>query len=255
VTAEHYTDPYMAVYRRVPPVGSGICEVCHRGVRVGVRRCYSCIVTIGQASRPVTEILPISLYEVPDQYWNVLRYYKDSRVSEVRERLGTVVAATLARFTSLHWSCIVGMTRGSPTLVTTVPSTRGRQGQHPLVQAVGRIALLQPLYRDLLVLGDVQLTRLNASDRGFASKYRLDGHRVLLIEDTFTSGTRTQSAASALHIAGATAVGVLAAGRVIEPEHCEDCRRVWDYARAVPFTFDACCRCTTAACAPTTQAN
>lgn len=248
MTVEQFTDPFIAAYRRVPPVGSGICPLCHRGVRLDASLCYSCSVTMRQVSRPVTEILPISFYEVPDQYWNVLRYYKDSPAPQVRDQLGTVLAATVARFVAQHWACIVGMTGGQPTLVTTVPSTGGRQGQHPLARAVCRSTLLHPLYRDLLTLGEVQLSRLRASDGGFTSKYQLGGHRVLLIEDTFTSGTRTQSAASALHLAGAAAVGVVAAGRVIDPAYSADCRRVWDYATAKPFTFDVCARCTAEAC-------
>jgi hypothetical protein len=180
----------------------------------------------------------------------VLRNYKDSRVSEVRERLGVVVAATLARFANRHWACIEDAVGGAPSIVMTVPSTGGRKPPHPLVRAVLRSAALKPLYQDVLDLGDVSLQRLRASDRGFVSKYSLVGHRVLLIEDTFTSGTRTQSAASALRLAGAESVGVLIAGRVIEPGHCPDCQRVWDYAKATPFSFDACCRCTTEPCSP-----
>jgi predicted amidophosphoribosyltransferase len=249
-TAEHYTDPYIAAYRRVPPIGDGVCGVCHRGVRSGAERCYSCNVTTRQVTMPVQEILPISLYEVPDQVWSILRNYKDSRVQQVREQLSTVVAATIARFTRRHWRCIIRMVGGEPSIVTTVPSTGGRMPPHPLVEAVQRSALLNPLHHDLLHLGDVPLRRLRASDRGFVSKYSLRGHRVLLVEDTFTSGTRTQSAASALRLAGADAVGVLVVGRVIEPGHSPDDRRVWDYGRAARFSFEICCRCTKEPCSP-----
>jgi hypothetical protein len=109
---------------------------------------------------------------------------------------------------------------------------------------------LKPLYRDLLDLGDVQLQRLRASDKGFVSKYDLRGHRVLLIEDTFTSGARTQSAASALRLGGATSVGVLVVGRVVEPSHSPDDQRAWDYGTAAQFSYDVCCRCTTELCPP-----
>ncbi len=250
-TAEHYTDPYIAAYRRVPPAGDGLCSLCHRGVPPGTDLCYSCKVTTRQVTMPATEILPISLYEVPDQLWNVLRNYKDSPVPQVREQLGTVVAATIARFVGRHWNCIAQLVGGEPSLATTVPSTGGRIPPHPLVRAVNRSALLKPLYRELLDLGDVQLRRLRASDRGFVSKYALHGHRVLLIEDTFTSGTRTQSAASALRLAGATSVGVLVVGRVIEPGYSPDDLRGWNYGKAAQFSYDVCCRCTAEPCRPT----
>jgi hypothetical protein len=249
-TVEHFTDPYIAAYRRVPPPGDGVCTVCHRGVSPGFSLCYSCKVTTRQVTKPVWEILPISLYEVPDQIWNVLRNYKDGPVPQVRDEFSTVVAATIARFVAHHWACIAQMTGGEPSIVTTVPSTGGRLPPHPLVRAVTRIGTLKDLYRDVLDLGDVRLQRLRASDRGFVSKYALHGHRVLLIEDTFTSGTRTQSAASALQLAGAGPVGVLAVGRVVEPGYSADDQRIWDYGKAAQFSFDACCRCTTEPCSP-----
>lgn len=241
--AEQYTDPYMAAYRRVPPVGDGVCSVCHTGTPPGDSTCNSCLITAAQVTYPARMVLPISLYEVPDQLWNVLRYYKDSPRSEVREQLGTVLAATVARFTANHWACTARMMGGEPTIVTTVPSSRGRSGVHPLVRAVRRTALLSSLYMDTLTRGPGVIDHRMAADDGFIASRRLAGHRVLLIEDTFTTGGRTQSATSALRIAGADAVGVLAVGRVIKPDWNENCARVWDYARK-PFTFTVCCLCT-----------
>jgi hypothetical protein len=135
---EQYTDPYLRIYRRVPPAGAGVCTVCHSGPKQGYSTCYSCSITMGQIRYPVTAVLPISLYEVSGQYWHVLRYYKDHHLAEVRAQLATIVSATIARFTYRHWSCIATMLGGTPTVVTTVPSTRltARSGEHPLVAAV-----------------------------------------------------------------------------------------------------------------------
>ncbi len=110
---ELYTDPYIAIYRRVPPVRVGVCSLCHTGTGgPGYATCNSCDLTTRQVTYPVRHILPISLYEVPDQYWNVLRYYKDDPRPEVREQQGTVLAATIARFTARHWPCISRMMGG-----------------------------------------------------------------------------------------------------------------------------------------------
>jgi hypothetical protein len=43
--------------------------------------------------------------------------------------------------------------------------------------------------------------------------------RILLIDDTFTSGARLQSAASALALAGATVVAAFTLGRFIRPDY------------------------------------
>jgi predicted amidophosphoribosyltransferase len=241
--AEQFTDPYIAIYRRVPPAGDGVCEICHRGVPADDTVCLSCRVTTGQVTHPTTKVLPISFYEVPDQYWNILRYYKDHERDEVRDQLGMVLAATIARFTAQHWTCISDMTDGEPTVVTTVPSTRGRDGPHPLTRAVRRSSLLLPLHRDTLARGTAAISHFHASDDAFVSLGDLTGERVLLVEDTFTSGANTQSAASTLRSAGAESVSVVVAGRVIKPRHCADCQRVWEYADAEVFSFDSCCRC------------
>jgi predicted amidophosphoribosyltransferase len=242
-SAQQVTDPYMATYRRVPPTGPGVCSICHTGAAGSSANCNSCDLTRSQVTFPAKFILPISLYEVPDQYWNILRYYKDGDRSQVRSQLGTVLAATIARFGAAHWDCIVREFGGAPTLVTTVPSSAGRQGEHPLSRAVRRSMSLKDLFTDTLVSGTAAIGHRRANDDGFRAVKRLDGHRVLLVEDTFTTGGRTQSAASALRLAGATSVGVLAAGRVINPSWDENCQRVWSYAKG-GFTFEACCLCT-----------
>jgi hypothetical protein len=242
VTAQQYTDPYMAAYRRVPPAGSGVCRICHTGAAGSLPVCESCALTASQVSRPARFVLPISLYEVPDQYWNVLRYYKDSDRPEVRAQLGTVLAATIARFSTAHWECITRALGGEPAIVTTVPSTSGRPGEHPLVHAVRRSLRLRDAYVKTLIRGLADIGHRRAADEGFRSIADVRGRRVLVVEDTFTTGGRTQSAASALSLAGAPAVGVLTAGRVVNPAWDDNCRRVWRYATR-PFTFEECGLC------------
>jgi hypothetical protein len=243
---EQYTDPHLRIYRRVPPAGPGVCIICHSGPNQGYSTCHSCYVTMGQVRYPVATVLPISLYEVSGQYWHVLRYYKDHHLAEVRAQLATIVSATIARFTYRHWPCIATMLGGSPTVVTAVPSTRlpARSGDHPLVTAVRRSALLAGLHRTLLTRGPGQVGHQQASDDAFLAHIGLRGHRVLLIEDTFTSGARSQSAASALRVAGASAVAVVSAGRVIDPGWNENCQRIWRYACAAEFSFETCAVCT-----------
>lgn len=104
--AEQYTDPYLAVYRRVPPAVEGVCFVCRSGPPTGHSVCSSCATTLSQVRYPVQTVLPISLYEVPKQYWHMLRYYKDDPNAGVRDQLGMVIAATIARFTQRHSLCV-----------------------------------------------------------------------------------------------------------------------------------------------------
>ena len=49
-------------------------------------------------------------------------------------------------------------------------------------------------------------------------RHRVDGQRVLLLDDTYVSGARSQSAAAALRRSGARAVVIVAFGRVLRPD-------------------------------------
>jgi len=236
------TDPYLDQYTPVPPVGPGVCDVCHGAPRAGFARCRSCWEVMRQVSRPVSRVVPISLYETTAQLWTVLRYYKDGRTTGQRTRFTLQVAATLGRFLAGHQHCVAGLDEPPWDLLSTVPSTGGRLGMHPLRAA---IRLLSPLLgdreADLLAPGPVRVDHNEADDRGFVVRAEVRGERVLLVDDTFTSGARVQSAASALQLAGASVVAVVVVGRVIKPSYNEETRQLWQQARSRRFTFDTCC--------------
>jgi adenine/guanine phosphoribosyltransferase-like PRPP-binding protein len=63
---------------------------------------------------------------------------------------------------------------------------------------------------------------------------------VLIVDDTFTSGARAQSAASALTLAGAEVVAVVPIGRYLRPAFSQEAADLWERARAIPFSFDSC---------------
>ena len=96
-------------------------------------------------------------------------------------------------------------------------------------------------YEELLLVGGggVSLGHNVASDEGFVVGRRVDGERVLMVDDTFTTGARAQSAASALSLAGADVVAIVPVGRVVDPgwEHVGGW---WEGWRRRPFTFDTC---------------
>ncbi|MHB8325215.1 MAG: hypothetical protein ACYDHB_12485 [Candidatus Dormibacteria bacterium] len=69
------------------------------------------------------------------------------------------------------------------------------------------------------------------------------GRRVLLLDDTFTTGAAPQSAASALAIAGAQEVVAVVVGRVIDPGFSAPAGQLWRRVAALPFDFERCCLC------------
>ena len=236
------TDPYLDQYTPVPPVGPGVCDVCHGAPRTGYTRCRSCWEVMRQVSRPVSRVVPISLYETTDQLWTVLRGYKDGRTAGQRTRFTLQVAATLGRFLAGHQRCVAGPGEPPWDLLGTVPSTGGRRGLHPLRNAIRLLsAPLGDREAELLAPGPVRVDHNHADDRGFVVRAEVRGRRVLLVDDTFTSGARVQSAASALQLAGAEVVAVVVVGRVIKPAYNQETQRLWEQARGRRFTFDTCC--------------
>jgi len=245
-SAAEYTDPYLHTYTPVPAAGPGVCNVCHSGPRSGYATCYSCSTVGQQVSRPTRSVVPISLYTLNSQLWHVLRYYKDG-TGPSTDLLAMQVAAIIARFTTRHLQCVTALLGGEPDVVTSVPSTRARPrpGRHPLETAVTRVSALASLHAPLLRRGPATADHNWADDDAFTVPKRLSGERVLVIDDTLTTGARLQSAASALLGSGASAVVAIVVGRVIDPGWNDNCRRIWDQARETRFSFDHCCLCLT----------
>jgi hypothetical protein len=240
--ALEWTDPYLQIYRQPPPAGPGVCAVCHSGPNPGYRICRSCAQAMRQVTTPTSLVLSISLTRKGTQIQTYLRDYKDGRAG-VGELGRTVLAATLGRFATRHWACISSRIGGSVDVVTTVPSSAGRPGPHPLLSLVDHSRQLQPLHHALLQPGAVRIDDRQADDRAFEVVHAIENARVLLVDDTFTTGARAQSAASSLARAGARAVAVLTIGRVIDPDWNDNCLAIWRQASSQPFTFETCCWC------------
>ncbi|WP_027659326.1 hypothetical protein [Salinispora fenicalii] len=127
--------------------------------------------------------------------------------------------ALLLLFLRDHLPCVTVRTGASPTHLITVPSARSRAGAHPLANLVGdRLRLpritstINPSYGpdDHDFHADWFTTVLPAS--------RAPVH-ALVLEDTWTTGARTQSLAHALKVAGATTVAVVVLGRHVDPNN------------------------------------
>ena len=79
------------------------------------------------------------------------------------------------------------------------------------------------------------------SELKFHSVERLRGQAVLLIDDTWTTGSSAQSAAAALKAAGAGPTAALVIGRHLNREWHENDRRLRGIAR--PFAWSECALC------------
>ncbi len=125
-----------------------------------------------------------------------------------------------------------------------MPSTVGRNGQHPLRAAIHRLGRFDRPWKErelpLLRPGPVPLREGRADPDGFTVTEPVAGRRVLLVDDALVTGARLQSAAAALRAAGATVVAGVVLGRLILPGSAA-AQRLWRRQRAREFTFEACC--------------
>jgi hypothetical protein len=235
---EDYTDPYRSTFTRVPPVGPGVCDICHSAPWYGAT-CNSCRSCVQQVSRPTRLVVPISLCQIPSQLYAVLRDYKGSRAKDLPQ-YELRIAALLHRFLERHGRCISTAAGIEWDILTAVPSTR-----HPGPHAMeGVIAKSAPLLRDfdqLLQQGPTPMVNRIAADDVFATTKSVTDQRVLIIEDTFVTGARVQSAASCLSLAGAEVVGAVTVGRIVRPESSAEAATLWQRANEGEFDFDVCC--------------
>jgi adenine/guanine phosphoribosyltransferase-like PRPP-binding protein len=224
----------------VPTRGPGICAICHGCTRPEFSTCYSCARVTGQVRRPCHRVVPFSLYAIPGELHATLRRYKDGCGNGDRRRHTALVVSLLARFLFDHGECLGSCRAGGWDFITTVPST-DRPGPHPLRTALGLVPWLAAQHREALVRGTGTMGHNVASDDGFVVHREVRGARVLVVDDTFTTGARAQSAASALQLAGARVIAVVTIGRVIDPSHSEHSLAYWTSRSQEPFDFGRCC--------------
>jgi predicted amidophosphoribosyltransferase len=224
----------------VPLAGEGICGLCHGCPNPGFGTCWSCASITSQLSRPCGLVVPISLYDIPSQLHHVLRLYKSPAHQHLHDEFGARVVSLLAHFLAEHGKCIVETAGREWDVITTVPSSGDRTGQHPLVTAIQRVRSLADQHEELLQRGTGTIDHRTATDNGYILTRPLSGERILVVDDTYTSGSRAQSAASALSLGG-DVVAIVAIGRVIRPEFSDTAGAYWKRQRRSPFTFDVCC--------------
>jgi len=152
----------------------------------------------------------------PHQSVHTVRAYKRSPPAEkCAQDMSLMVAAA----TFLHNVCIAKKIGFPWSTITFVPSSNNPGRDHPVAQ-IARVAYgASPEKRFLLGLGagfSTPLERTVRADRFTvpdAYRDQVIGHHVLLVEDTWVTGAKAQSAAVTLHDAGARAVTVLCVAR------------------------------------------
>jgi hypothetical protein len=151
--------------------------------------------------------------------------------AEGADEAAALLRALLLVFLRDHGQCgwrEAGMT-WPPTHLAVVPSARGRIGVHPLRALIG--PYLNCRWTELSARTDYHQVRELDPDRFWAAP--VPGGRVLLLDDTWTTGASAQSAAMALRREGASSIATVVLGRHINPEF----ESLWETGPGPPHAF------------------
>jgi predicted amidophosphoribosyltransferase len=213
LTIEETSNAYANAMRNPPLPRAGVCPVCKMLYDPGYPTCISC----HRQPDNLDAFLPITYSVHAGQMHEALRDYKDNPYEDVRRYHGMRLIAILWRFIEQHEPCVARATGVDAfDLVATVPSKthendRNRRGLRSIV-GIGCLPTADRRKQVLSPADPPELERIYSEDRYIAGP-EAEGQRVLLIDDTWTTGASMQSAAFALRRAGALNVAGVAIGR------------------------------------------
>jgi hypothetical protein len=191
-------------------------------------------------------VAPLTYAVAGSQSAAMLRHYKDDLNVGVRFQHLRIINWLLYVGIALHQVCIEAVAGQPITSRLAVPSLRGRIGLHPflaLTQDMGATdrspqLIAAPQATEDRLINDQQFQLTPPAD--------LTGQHVLILDDTWTTGSRAQSAALTLRRAGAQRISVLVVGRWLDPDYAGNalfvqtmCRPDYD-PRRCPVTGGSC---------------
>ena len=235
-----------------------MCLVCCGPAVGGQGVCFACRVVGHRLGVPLVPVFPVRLCPRPSPLYAVLLGYKESPVAEARRRFAPMVGSLFAAFLGTHASCVAAAAGGALELALPVPSTVRPHGA-PLDEVDGLARIVRtalPGVRwspDVLARSRAPVGHMRPDGRAFevgaAARPAVSGRRAVLLDDTYVSGARAQSAAVALRRAGARAVVIVALGRLLRPDrstaHAAFLRgtRICAGTGAADESALRCCRC------------
>jgi len=212
------------------------CTVCLAQTHSGFRHCHGCEVVRRQLGGSLVRVRPVRLAPRGGDLHRHLVAYKAAPSRAVRTEAGSrLVELLVAYLTALVARSSAGSQAAPrPSIVlATVPSSgtgrRSWDGTHPLV-TVARAACARfergdiawhgtvCYAADLLRRGPGPLGHLCASTDGYlvTRPDRVQGGRLLVVDDLYASGARAQSAAYACTSAGLAVLAIAPLGRLVE---------------------------------------
>lgn len=175
-------------------------------------------------------VVPMTSALQPGPWYNRLQLYKTT----IKE-YGWLLAALIHRYFETHVDDIAALLGGAPSLITVVPSKKSwvtfdTQTLRRVLRVAGRE--LFDVVQTLEFATGATLPRQKYLPDVFRPVQAIAGERIVLIEDTWTSGATSTSAAGALLREDAAAVLILPIARQVALEFHGDEHPYVEAARA-----------------------
>ena len=212
-----------------------LCAVCRGPAGPGSARCFQCDLHWQCAAGSQADaVVPVAYAIKGGSHARLLWQYKSTRFGPEAADAQATIRAMLLVFLRDHGPCLWRAASWfRPTHIAVVPTARGRPGVHPLrLLAQGYLTIP---WADLSARPGAEQDRDLDPARFLAVP--LPAARVLLIDDTWTTGSSAQSAARARRAAGASSVVTVVLGRHVGQAAAE---RAGLGPAAMPFRLDAC---------------
>lgn len=213
LTVEEASDAYANAMRNPAAKRRGVCPICWTFHDPAYETCRAC----SRQEDHFDVVAPITYSVHMGQMHDALRGYKDDPRREVRRYHSVRLTAILWRFLENHERCFADFAGGKRfDLVATVPSKSSERDdeRNQLRTIVGQwCGPTRERWRRVLHPADPPVLERLFSAARYVADAEVTGQRVLLIDDTWTTGGAMQSAAAALRQAGAAAVAGMVIGR------------------------------------------
>lgn len=200
--------------------------------------CENCLEVRTSLGREPLALSVISLYRKPSRLRDVLTRYKgrDDKDDPFDPACVGAVRSLLGRYLLDHGDRLAETSGGFDAIVV-VPST-DRPPPHPLEALVDSLDLDVPRW-PMLVRGTGELGFRRPSRDGYQVVMAHEPARILLLDDVYTTGSRLNSAASALSRDGHETVAALVLARRINVGYATEALRLWSMATAEAFDWQA----------------
>ena len=215
-----------------------VCELC-LGPVTSYAQCFACnqlFARNGVHPDLWGKVVPMTSVLNPSPWYGMLSTYKRGLVEH-----SPVLCSLAYEYLMVNAASIEELIGGEPAMFTIVPSKRGFAFQdQPFRRALGRVEYLAQRLRHTLVFDSSRpISRWAYSPDSFTQgPEKVDGARVLLLEDSWVTGATAMSAAGALLKFGASTVVVLPLARVVDQGFWQQ-DHPYRQAMGKPYRFDA----------------